>query len=260
MQETIIPDKLKELAKPYFFKAEKKNETNTLVILVHGFGASATETRPLGKYLCKNGYDIYGILLTGHGTDPKDMDSISWMDWYENIAKIYNECAKNYKNIYIGGISLGGALTLYACTKLKFTGFFTINSLYRFSRKLTPLIWLLHFFKIHRPRNIDRIKWYVENDLFAYPDDSTYAAYQILKMLNVLHRRVNQIDIPALIIHSKEDKTITPKSAEWIYEDLKSEKELVQLPRGDHILTVDENREEAFKKIDQFIKKLIISK
>ena len=257
MSEIIIPNRLRELAQPYFFKAETENRTNTLVILVHGFGASATETRPLGKYLCKQGYDIYGILLSGHGTDPKDLDSVEWGDWYESIAEIYNECATKYENVFIGGLSLGGALTLYTATILKFNGLFTINSLYRFSRKLAPIIWLLSILKIHKPRNIDRIKWYVEHDLFAYPDDSTYAAYQILKFLHVLHRRMNQIDIPALIIQSKEDQTITPKSAEWIYEDLKTEKELVQLPRGDHILTVDENREEAFDKIAQFIEKQI---
>ena len=257
MPETIMPDRLKELAKPYFFEAENENETNTLIILVHGFGASATETRPLGKYLCKQGYDIHGILLSGHGTDSKDLDKTKWIDWYESIAKVHFEYSKKYTNVFIGGISLGGALSLYVATKLKFTGLFTINSLYRFSRRLTPLLWLLHNFKIHRPRNVDRIKWYVEHDLFAYPDDSTYAAYQILKLLHILHRRMNQIDIPALIIQSKEDKTVTPKSAEWIYEDLKSEKELVQLPRGDHILTVDDHREEAFEKIAQFIEKQI---
>ncbi len=257
MSEIVVPDRLRELAKPYFFKAKNENKTNTLVILVHGFGASATETRPLGEYLCKRGYDIYGILLTGHGTDSKDLDSVKWNDWYESIEEVYKECAEKYDNVFIGGLSLGGALTLYTATKLRFNGLFTINSLYRFSRKLAPIIWFLHNFKIHRPRNVDRIRWYVEHDLFAYPDDSTYAAYQILKFLHVLHRRMNQIDIPSLIIQSKEDQTVSPKSAEWIYEDLKTVKELVQLPKGDHILTVDEHREEAFVKITQFLEKQI---
>jgi carboxylesterase len=260
MSEIIMPDRLRELAKPYFFKAEKDNVTNTLIILVHGFGASATETRPLGKYLCKQGYDIFGVLLTGHGTDSKELDSVKWLDWYESIAKVYLECSDKYQNVFIGGISLGGALSLYSATKLKFDGLFTINSLYRFSRRITPLIWLLHNFKIHRPRNVERIKWYVEHDLFAYQDDSTYAAYQIIRFLHVLHKRMNQIDIPTLIIQSEEDRTINPKSAEWIYESLKTEKELVQLPHGDHILTVDEHREEAFVKIGKFIAKQIKGK
>ena len=48
------PEVLKKLAQPYYYQAET-NESNTLVILVHGFGASATETRPLGEYLRSKG-------------------------------------------------------------------------------------------------------------------------------------------------------------------------------------------------------------
>ena len=253
MQEVIFPKKLKELAEPYFYKAEE-NSTNTLVILVHGFGASATETRPLGDFLCENGFDVYGVLLSGHGTDSKELDSIHWKDWYQDIKTIYSQSLENYHNLFIGGVSLGGALSLYAATKLSFKGVFTINALYRFKRILTIFAWLAHFFKLHRPRNLERVKWYVEHDLFAYQDDSTYAAYQILKMLRFLHLNIRKIKIPALIIQSREDKTINPQSAQWIFKDLRTEKELIELDKGDHILTVDENREIAFTKILEFLR------
>ena len=143
---------------------------------------------------------------------------------------------------------------MYAATRLDFKGVFTINALYRFKRIWTIFAWIAHFFKLHRPRNLERVKWYVENDLFAYQDDSTYAAYQILKMLRFLHVEIKKIKIPALIIQSKEDKTINPRCAEWIFEDLKTEKELMQIDRGDHILTVDDNRYLAFDKILEFLK------
>lgn len=256
MQEIIFPERLKELAKPYFYKA-KENKFNVLIILVHGFGASATETRPLGQFLCENGYDVCGILLSGHGTDSKDLDKIRWKDWYKDIEKPYLNHRENYKKIFIGGISLGGAVSLYAATKLQFDGLFTINALYRFKRKWTVLAWIAHLFKLHKPRNVERIKWYVEHDLFAYQDDSTYASYQVLKLLRFLHLDIKKIRTPSLIIQSKEDRTINPQSAEWIYNDLKTDKELIQLDKGDHILTVDENRDVAFEKIVEFLKNKI---
>ncbi len=256
MQEVIFPDRLKELAKPYFYEAEK-NPTNTLIVLVHGFGASPTETRPLGEFLCKNGYDISGVRLSGHGTVSEDLDSIHWKDWYKDIEAAYKEHSERYTHNFIGGLSLGGALALYTATKLKFDGVFTINALYRFKRLWTFFAWIAHFFKLHRPRNLERVKWYVENDLFAYQDDSTYAAYQILKLLRLLHIDIGKIKIPALIIQSQEDKTINPQSAERIYADLKTAKELVKLEKGDHILTVDENKDVAFEKILSFLKNKI---
>ncbi len=88
MQEIIFPERLKELAKPYFYEAQE-NKSKTLVILVHGFGASATETRPLGQFLCEKGYDVCGVLLSGHGTDSKELDEIRWKDCYKDIEKAY---------------------------------------------------------------------------------------------------------------------------------------------------------------------------
>jgi len=256
MQEIIFPKKLRKLAQPYFYEAEK-NPTNSLVILIHGFGASATETRPLGEFLCNNGYDVAGVLLHGHGTLSRDLDKVQWMNWYKDIEKVYQKNKNNYRNIFVGGISFGGALSLYSATKLDFNGIFTINALYKFKGIWTFLSWVAHLFKYHKPRNPERVKWYIEHDLFAYQYDSTHASYQMLKLLKSLRNEINKIKNPTLLIQSREDKTIDPQNVEWIYNDLKSEKEILQLDKGDHILTVDENRDIAFEKILGFLNKKI---
>lgn len=255
MNEIVFPERLRELANPYFFKAEK-NTTNTLIILVHGFGASATETRPLGNFLCKNGYDVAGVLLSGHGTNSRNMDDVNWKDWYNDIEQVYQERSGEYKQVFIGGLSFGGAVTLYSTTKLKFDGIFTINALYRLKGTWTFFAWTSHFFKSHRPRSPRRIQWYIDHDLFAYQEDSTYAAYQMLKFLKSLHKEIRKIKSPVLILQSLEDKTVNPQSAKWIYEDLRTEKELVMLDKGDHIITVDENSGEVFERILNFINKI----
>ena len=112
---------LKELAKPYYFRSTK-NESSTLVILVHGFGASTTETRPLAEFLRNKGYDIYGILLSGHGTKSSDLDKISWKNWIKDIEEIFEKEERNYENIFIGGISLGGSISLFGTTEMNFSG------------------------------------------------------------------------------------------------------------------------------------------
>ena len=252
MQEIIFPKKLRELAQPYFYKAEE-NVANNLVILIHGFGASATETRPLGEFLCGNGYDVAGVLLHGHGTDSRDLDNIHWKDWYKDIEKVYQENKKKYNHIFIGGISFGGAMSLYAATKLDFEGIFTINALYKFKRIWKILAWITHLFKYHKTRNPERVKWYIEHDLFAYQDDSTSASYQMLKLLKTLHSEIKKIKNPTLLIQSKQDKTIDPQNVEWIFNDLKTEKEILKLDKGDHILTVDDNRDIAFERILSFL-------
>ncbi|MCG3222890.1 MAG: alpha/beta hydrolase [Candidatus Heimdallarchaeota archaeon] len=256
MLTDVYPERLRELAKSYYFKNTKKKSKN-LVILVHGFGASATETRPLGEFLYSEGYDVKGILLKGHGTKPVDMDSIRWEEWIDDIQEAYDEHASKYTNIIVGGISMGGALALYSSTQIRFKAIFTINAFYHLSKTLSFATWFFSLFGTHRQRNEARIKWYVENNLFSYSDDSTPAANQLYKMLKTLHKKVGEINIPVLIIQSKEDRTAKPEGAEELFEDLKTQKELFFVQKGDHILTVDPHKQEAFDKILLFLEDIV---
>ncbi|MHA1203063.1 MAG: alpha/beta hydrolase [Candidatus Heimdallarchaeaceae archaeon] len=252
MSTVQYPERLRELAKSYYFKNTKKKSKN-LVILVHGFGASATETRPLGEFLYSEGYDVKGILLKGHGTKPDDMDSVRWEEWIDDIQETYDEHASKYTNIIVGGISMGGALALYSSIQMKFKAIFTINAFYQLSKTASFATWFLSLFGAHRQRNEARIKWYVENNLFSYSEDSTPAANQLYKMLKILHKKVGEINIPVLLIQSKEDRTAKPEGAKELFEDLKTNKELFFVQKGDHILTVDPHKQEAFDKILLFL-------
>ncbi len=256
MSTVQYPERLRELAKSYYFKNTKKKSKN-LIILVHGFGASATETRPLGEFLYSEGYDVKGILLKGHGTKPDDMDSIRWEDWIDDIQEAYNEHASKYDNIIVGGISMGGALALYSSTQMRFKAIFTINAFYHLSKTLSFATWFFSLFGTHRQRNEARIKWYVENNLFSYSEDSTPAANQLYKMLKTLHKKVGEINVPVLIIQSKEDRTAKPEGAEELFEDLNTNKELFFVQKGDHILTVDPHKQEAFDKILLFLENIV---
>lgn len=244
---------LSELAQPYYVKSGN-NPTKSLIILVHGFGASATETRPIASYLQNCGYDSTGILLTGHGSNPCNLLSVKWNDWFLDIKQTYHKYSSSYDNIFIGGVSLGGSLSLYSATKMDFAGVFTINALYKFSLFQRLVLPIFSCFKITLKRSEERIKWYEENKLFSYPVDVLPAAYQVSKFLNFLHREMANIDIPTLIIQSKTDKTISPLSGDWIYSCLKNnKKKLVRISEGDHILTVDPNKDIAFEAINIFL-------
>lgn len=254
-------NKLKELAQPYFYSPEEEKNNKALVILVHGFGASATETRPLGEYLKERGFNVYGVLLAGHGNDSREMDKVKWTDWARDIQQAYEKYKNKFEKVFVGGVSMGGALSLYMATKLKFDAVFTINGLYKFSLLERIFMHLIGPLKYHKPRSPQRIKWYAENGLFAYSDDPIRAALEANKLLKRTRKEIEKINIPALIIQSKADKTVSPESGKWIFDDLKTkEKELLELETGDHILTVDPIREKAFKKIAEFLTKQLKKK
>ncbi|GAI73356.1 unnamed protein product, partial [marine sediment metagenome] len=145
-------------------------------------------------------YDVMGILLKGHGTKLDDLDDVSWEEWIGNIQETYDEYTSKYSNIFVGGISMGGALALYSSTQMKFKAIFTISAFYHLSKTLSFTTCFLSLFGVHRQRSKARIKWYVENNLFSYSEDSFSAARQLYKMLKALHRKIDEVNVPVLMI------------------------------------------------------------
>ena len=78
---SIIPG-----AEPFRLKAK-----GSKILLIHGFTATPTEVKPIGDYLHKKKYDIYSVLLPGHGTTPEDLQTKKLGDWKNSISEIFAE-------------------------------------------------------------------------------------------------------------------------------------------------------------------------
>jgi len=63
-------------------------------------------------------------------------------------------------------------------------------------------------------------------------------------LIRAVRRNLNRVVCPALVIQSKVDETVRPRSAEIIYDGLGSERKgLVWLERSRHVAVIDEERE-----------------
>ncbi len=52
---------------------EFQGDNGKAVLLLHGYTGSASEMRPLGEYLHKQGYTVLCPLLPGHGTTVEEL-------------------------------------------------------------------------------------------------------------------------------------------------------------------------------------------
>ncbi len=80
-QHPIIPG-----AEPFHLKAKGPK-----ILFIHGFTATPTEVRPIGDFLHKKKYDIYSVLLPGHGTTPEDLQTKKLDDWKNSISEVFAE-------------------------------------------------------------------------------------------------------------------------------------------------------------------------
>ena len=86
------------------------------VLLLHGFTGSPASMRPWGELLAQRSWTVRVPRLPGHGTRWQDMNITRWEDWYSEADRNLRELTSRCDRVFVAGLSMGGALTLPACS------------------------------------------------------------------------------------------------------------------------------------------------
>ena len=84
--------------------------SNSCVIVVHGFSSAPKEMQNLALFLNENNFNVITPRLSGHGTVPEDLKTKTWQDWYKSVSRSITIASLQYKKVYIVGFSTGGLL------------------------------------------------------------------------------------------------------------------------------------------------------
>ena len=120
--------------------------------------------------------------------------------------------------------------------------------------KRAPLLAFLRFFIHYLPKhkkNYQELQEYC----ISYAKMPTKPLMSLFKMLNECKNKLlAEIKIPCLILQSKTEHTVQPRSAEYIYNKLTAAagRRLVWFEHSGHILTLDREHEAVFKEIADF--------
>lgn len=234
------------------FLLEGKN--NKAVLLLHGYTGAPSEMRPLGDYLHALGYTVSCVRLPGHGTSIKDLEATTATDWYCAAEAECLELLARFDSVYVAGLSMGGLLAIKLAAKLPVQKAAFISAPIFVQDKRAPLLAFLRFFIHYLPKhkkNYQELQEYC----ISYAKMPTKPLMSLFKMLNECKNKLlAEIKIPCLILQSKTEHTVQPRSAEYIYNKLAaaSSRRLVWFEHSGHILTLDREHEAVFKKIADF--------
>jgi carboxylesterase len=248
-------ESLKHLAKSFYFKGGEVG-----VLLVHGFTASPTETLPLGKYLHEKGYTVHGVLLAGHGTNYQELSKFSWQDWYESVEKGCNYLKDRCEVIIPIGISLGALLCLYLLHKhpeLKIQKLGLLAPPFALKSRLIRLIGFFSVFRKFLYKGEESLQYFKDHNLYSYMYRPTASILQLTRFLKHLHKENMCINVPTLIAYGTLDEMISiPAISDAIKQKFSPNAKIVtlELPNSSHILTVEPDSEELFKKVEKFLK------
>lgn len=229
------------------------------VLLIHGWTSTPYEVRRLGKYLNEQGYAVHAPLLKGHGTIPKELETVNWQDWLKDIDSAYSRLKKENEKVYIAGTSIGGNLGLiYAATNENVAGLVLMAVPHRikfekaviFSAKLLK-IFKSYASKIYPPTfgvadTITRVISYQ-----SYPIQSGLEAHKAIRKSREILSGIKQ---PCFIIQSTSDHINKKNSMEKIYGGISSKiKNKKYIRRAYHTFISDIKNEHVFEDIFNFL-------
>lgn len=232
------------------------------ILLIHGWTSVPYELRRLGKFLNENGYTVSIPMLSGHGTAPEDLDNLKWENWMSDVERAYNDLAKNNKQVFIAGTSLGASLAvILAKNNPKISGIILMAMPYKIKfEKISA--FFASIVKIFRKYNK---KFYpptfgASNTITRLISYQTYpisSAQEVHKLIKITRRELPKVNQPCFILQSSSDHIVTKNSLEKIYESIGSKiKSKKYIHRAYHTFISDINNEHIFEDILEFIEKI----
>ena len=222
----------------------------------------------MGEFLNQHGCTCLGIRLAGHATHPEDMIRSTWTDWVANVEDGYHLLRGMTDQIFLAGLSMGGILSFLLSTKLDVMGVVALSTPYKLpdDPRLRHIDWISKIVS-YVPKNneepgsswFDKEAW---KDHISYPQNPVRSIGQLNILLGEMRAALPQVQVPVLLIHSRDDDYVVRDSMEMIYEDLvnTSDKIKFYVNGSSHVITRDAARQEVFQSTLEFIQRIVSSK
>ena len=245
-------------AEPFFLPGTN----NTGCLLIHGFTGTPKEVRWLGEYLAGQGYTALGVRLAGHATRPEDMIRSTYTDWMASVEDGYHILKGVTPDVYLVGLSMGGALSLLMSTRLAVKGVVAISTPSELPRDYS--LWLIRLVAFFRPfhsknNNPPGTGWFDHEawrDHISYPLNPARSAGELKLLLGEMRAALPKVNVPTLLIHSRDDTYVLPDNMARIHAALGArDKEMLWVTGSGHVVTRDAARAQAFEAIAKFLRR-----
>ena len=217
----------------------------------------------MAEYLNGGGFPCLGIRLTGHATRPEDMIRSRYADWIASVEDGYHLLCGVTDRIYLVGLSMGGDLALLMSTKLDVAGVVAMSTPYHIPYDYPS--WLMKLFSRfvrYQPKSDEQpgASWFDKSahaEQISYPQNPVRSGAELQLLLNEMRAALSKVNVPVLLIHSKNDTYVPPENVEHIYTDLgASDKTKLYVTESGHVVTRDAARDQVFEAASAFIRRL----
>jgi carboxylesterase len=226
------------------------------VLLLHGFGDTPQTLRYVADALVSAGYTVRAPLLPGHGRTLSDFSATRAREWIAAARDAYAELSATFGPTPVVGLSMGGALGIVLAAETPTMPALALVAPYvsiprraRSVARFHPLWELVTpYFRSGGERSIldpvERAK------ALGYGVLTPRLLFELSRVVRRVQVSLPRVRVPTLVIHGLNDERIPPDAAAREYARLgATEKELVWMESGGHVLTVDYGRDRVIELI-----------
>jgi carboxylesterase len=246
------------------------------VLLIHGLGGTPNELKLVAKGLNRAGYTVACCQLAGHCGTEDDLVLTNWRDWSGSVTAAFDQLKADCDHVYVGGLSMGAILAVELASRRHddLAGMLLYAPTLQYDGWSIP--WYAFFLKLAMMTPVGKYYRFVEREPYGIKDarlrarivsamtrgDSAEAGVlgtpaqcvkELWGLVEVVKRRLNFIETPALIVHARDDDVSSLRNAEIIARSLRGPAEIVVLDDSYHLVTMDRQRDVVIDRSRQFI-------
>lgn len=239
------------------------NNSDTSVLLLHGFTGNPGNMNFLGKKIFQEtGFSVYIPRLPGHGTNKLDFHHSTAQDWTKKAYDSYLNLKAMYKKVYVGGLSMGGLLSILIASNFKINKLFLIAAALYSHIKVISLSHILKYIipviKSDKANASDEFEDGYHKILYENYWKEYYTAQvaELHKLMRLARKKLASVKANTLIICSKKDEQVPMKAAYTIEKKLATEKKkMLVFENSPHVINDGPEKELCADRIIEFLLK-----
>lgn len=242
-----------ELSRPW--SARGHSNPRGGLLLCHGFTGSPQSLRPWAEDHADRGWAVELPLLPGHATTWQDLTTHRWQDWYEQVRAAAIELSDDFGPIAVGGLSMGGALTLALGEDPELRGRIAALVAVNPGMTLTPVAGIAGLLSPVVP-TVAGIGSDVALDGVteeAYDRTPLRAVAQLRRLFRRTRRGLGDVTAPLLLATSSQDHTVPPSDSDLVAAGVSGSVERLALPRSYHLAPLDHDAQRLFEASARFL-------
>ena len=242
------------------------------ILLINGFSSTPENFRHLVPHIEALGLPSRSPTLRGHGAETPDaLRGVEWKDWLTDGENALQELLTEAEKVIVIGHSMGGWIALHLAIDHREK----IDSIIIAGASTRPVSPLgpgrpLHFLFPLVVKLVKKWDWppvYADPALAqsepSYRWIPTESFVQLFSFMKATEKRLSEVNIPILILHSKKDTMNSPEGAQILYDSIstpKGQKQLVWFEKTEHNMFLDCEQEEVNRTLVEYVKERIEKK